>query len=187
MKTIVKISEILYSRDSVRTAKTVLQLYNTAWLHHELCCDLIGSPKEETATSFYGAYLHDLIIHAPPQYELVCLRSTNAESQERLFSQAKHISLRATSRKPENVLPTILLSMQARDKTMTLQDSLKKQESMVAQAAKNVPRFPGTRISNRYIQAHAYSWQAHLKKISTYLQYGEGVWWKKRNQWFPIS
>ena len=66
----------------------------------------------------------------------------------------------------------------------SFQHSLKKQESMVAQAAKKVPRLPGTRISNRYIQAHAYSWQAHLKKISTYLQYGEGVWWKKETNVF---
>ena len=71
--TLVHISQLLYFRDSAHTPKAILQLYNTAWLHHELCCELIGQPTEETRTSFYGAYLHDLIVHASPQYQLVCL------------------------------------------------------------------------------------------------------------------
>ncbi len=81
--TIVKISQILYLTDSLRTPKTVLQLYNTSWLHHELCRELIPKPKDR----LYGAYFHDLVVHAPPQYQIVCLRSTNAESTEREFSQ----------------------------------------------------------------------------------------------------
>ena len=116
LTTIVKVSEILYLRDSKRTPKRVLQLYNCSWVHHELCYQLLSTPKFQTATHFFGQYLHNLVVHAPPQYELVCMRSTNAESQERLFSQAKHISQRATNRKPENVVPTILLSLQARQK-----------------------------------------------------------------------
>ena len=50
---------------------------------------------------------------------MVCLRSTNAESTERLFSQTEHISQRATNRKPDNVLTTILLSLQAKEETGT--------------------------------------------------------------------
>jgi len=55
-----------------------------------------------------------LIVHAPRQYEIVNPRSVNAESTERLFSQVKHISLKATNQKPD-VLVTILLSMQAKE------------------------------------------------------------------------
>ncbi len=44
--TIVKMSQILYLADSLRTPKTVLQLYNTSWLHHELCRELIPKPKD---------------------------------------------------------------------------------------------------------------------------------------------
>ena len=51
----------------------------------------------------------------------------NAESQERLFSQDKHIGLKATSRKPENVLPTILICMQARQKAGDCEESVPKQ------------------------------------------------------------
>ena len=110
--TLVKISELLYASECHHTPKSVLQLYVT-WLHHELCCDL-PNPKVLTREKLYGVYFHDLVVHAPPQYQLVCLRSTNAESTERLFSQIKHISQQATNRKPDNVLTTILLSMQAK-------------------------------------------------------------------------
>ena len=63
--------------------------------------------------TLFGMYLHTLV-HAPTQYETKSLSSVNAESQERLFSQAKRISLRATNRKTDNVLPTILVHLQAR-------------------------------------------------------------------------
>ena len=80
-------------------------------------------------------------MHAPSQYQIVCLRSTNAdESTERLFSQIKHISQRATNRKPDNVLTTILLSMQAKEETSmnSTISSIQKQGSMVAEVAKKV-------------------------------------------------
>lgn len=176
MGTLVMISKLLYATESNRTPKAVLQLYNVAWLHHELCCELIPSPKED---KLYGVYFHDLCVHAPLQYQMVCLRSTNAESSEQLFSQIKHISERATNRKPENVLTSILLSMQAKEETgfgSTL-TSLKKQDSLVTEVAKKVPLYNGTFVSKDFIQSRMSSWQAHLQRISPYLQYGEGIWW----------
>ena len=89
--TIVKISHILYLTTLQRSPKKVLQLYNCVWLHHELCSTLFSNPRKQTLNHLFGVYLHDLVVHAPLQYEAVYLRSTNAESQERLFSQAKHI------------------------------------------------------------------------------------------------
>lgn len=187
MRTIVKISHILYQQDSERTPKAVLQLYNVTWVHHHLCLDLIGTPKEITTTKFYGVYLHDLVVHAPLQYHLVCLRSTNSESQERLFSQAKNISQRNTNRKPENVLPNILLSLQAREKTETHQNTIKRQDSSVAIAARQIPEYTGTTLSTAYTDARQSSWQAHLERIATFLKQGEGVWWRKEGEYFIFS
>lgn len=48
LRTVVMISELFYLRDSKRTPKTILQLYNITWLHHELCAHLIHSPKEQS-------------------------------------------------------------------------------------------------------------------------------------------
>lgn len=69
--TLVKISEILYAKNASRSPKTVLQLYSVTWMHHELCCDLIPNPKEESRQKLYGIYLHDLVRHAPPQYQII--------------------------------------------------------------------------------------------------------------------
>ncbi len=112
--TLVKISQILYLPDSCRTPTTVLQLYNVTWLHHELCCELIPTPHTQTRDRMYGLYLHALTVHAPIQYQMVCLRSTNTENTEREFSQIKNIALKATNRKLENALTTVLLTMQAK-------------------------------------------------------------------------
>ena len=83
--TAVRILEILYLKDSKRTPKTVLQLYNCSWLHHELCNHFLSDPKFQNTSHFFGQYLHDLVVHAPPQYKLVCLMSTNADSLRKAF------------------------------------------------------------------------------------------------------
>jgi len=112
MQTGVKISEIwdFYAREEKRTPKTVLQLYNCTWLHHELCQKLFANPRDCTRRAFFGIYLHSLAVHAPMQYELVCLRSVNTENQERIFQHAKQIARTTTNRQPGNVIPTLLQS-----------------------------------------------------------------------------
>lgn len=40
MDTIVRVSSILYLPDSQRTPWIILQLYNTMWVHHEICAKL---------------------------------------------------------------------------------------------------------------------------------------------------
>ena len=176
--TAVKISEIFYSNESKRSPKTILQLYNVTWLHHELCAHLIHSPKLQTRSHLFGIYMHDISVHAAPQYEIVCLRSTNSESQERLFSQIKQTSLRATNRKVETVLPTVLLSLQAKQK-ITAGTAMKGQDTMVSSVAKHVPAYTGTTFDKAFVHKGLHSWQAHLHRICHYLKHGEGVWWSQ--------
>ena len=57
-----------------------------------------------------------LTMHAPPQYEVVCMKSTNSEHEKRLFGQAKNMVHMATNRKPTTVIPNVLLRLQARQK-----------------------------------------------------------------------
>ena len=74
LNTIVRVSELLYSFDHKRTPKTILQLHNVTWYHHELCCHFLSEPKHQTRNHLFGIYLHDLVAHAPPIYQQVCLR-----------------------------------------------------------------------------------------------------------------
>ena len=95
----------------------------------------------------------------------MCLRSTNAESTERLFSQIKHISQQATNKKPDNVLTTILLSMQAKEETgmNSTISSIHKQSSMVSEVAKMIPPYSGSFFSKGFLLPRMASWQAPLQ------------------------
>lgn len=72
LQTIVTISGIVYSKDIARSPKQLLKLYNSCWIHMELCSELFYSPKKMSRTKFFGHYLHALTAHCPEQYELVC-------------------------------------------------------------------------------------------------------------------
>ena len=145
----------------------ILQMYNCSWMHHELCLHFMSFPKFQNTTHFFRQYLHDLVVHAPPHYEVVCLRSTNVESQEKFFSQAKHISLRAINWKPENVLPIILLSLQARQKNSEAQQS---GDNCLICRQKPTQARPFQSLL--FKRGHT-----HMQRISPFLVCGENVWW----------
>ena len=121
----------------------IFNLYVQLWILYQH--DSKHTPKT-------GIYLHDLAVHAASQYQIVCLCSVNVESQECLFSQIKQTSLRKTNRKPENVLTTILLSLQAEKKVGVGNAAMKGQESMVAMVAKKVPRHNGTSMDKSFVK-----------------------------------
>ena len=179
LDTIIRISQLLYMPDLKRCPKMVLRLYNCTWFHHELCKQLFPTLKNQTLTHFFGIYLHAIVVHAPLQFHIMPLSSVNAESQERLFSQAKRISLRATNRKPDNVLPTILVGIQARQKMGDSKSSTMKQESIVRSVSSKLPTYSGTVIEKSFINKRLTSWQAQLERISTFLECGQGIWWEE--------
>ena len=93
-----------------------------------------------------------------------------------LFSQVKHVSMRATNRKPDNVLTTVLLSMQAKEIIKTGPNTT--QDSIVPRLSKQVPPYKGTYVPKSFVNSRIQNWQAHLERISPYLEHGEGVWWQ---------
>ena len=177
LSTAVKISERLYSSCDKRTPKSILQLYNCTWLHHELCKSLFTKPNDISYGKFFGLYLHSLVAHAPRQYEIVCLRSVNTENQERMFQQAKQIALNCTNRKPENVIPTILLRLQAKNKTGKLSNIYKSANTHGENVARKTQVYNGMNVTNSFLMSRSHSWQAHLQRISSYLVLEE-LWWK---------
>ena len=180
LSSVVKMSECLYAGDDKRTPKAVLQLYNCCWVHHELCKSLFPQPKEMTYEKMFGLYLHSLVVHAPRQYEIVCLRSVNAENQERMFQQAKQVASACSNRKPENVIPNVLLRVQAKAVTGKLSNIFHSAKSRVETVASKIVPFGGTRISDEFISARPHSYQAHLERISSFLVH-ENVWWERKN------
>jgi len=133
---------------------------------------------------FFGTYLHALVVHSPPQYEIVCLRSVNTENQERMFQQMKQTAVRTTNRHPGNVVSSILLHLQAKQLAGQLSQSLEHGESRVKKASVGVPPFSGTVVSRDFVRSRSSSWQAHLERISSFLVCGEGLWWQKTQDGF---
>ena len=167
----------MYAYESERSPKMILRLYNNAWLHHELCytCSLFQTPHSRC--KLFGLYLHSITRHAAEQYELVCLKSVNAESQERMFGQCRGIAESCTNRQPANVIANVLFRMQTKKINST-------DKTIVRNAAAHLPVFQGTYIPSDFVIAHKESWQAHLEKISPFLVYGEGTWWTKTENGF---
>ena len=168
---LVQISKILYSKDANRTAKQCLQFYNCAFVSHELHLELFG----ETLNNMY---FHALFVHGPMQHEVVCSRSVDTESEERLFKSAESAA-KCTDRKPENLLPGILKRLQLKRENIGSDPiaQLCKRNSQINTHAEGLPVYPGTKFAMDWVKKRVYAWQAHLKRISHYLIEGKGAWW----------
>ncbi len=178
LQTLAEISRLLYLGENQRTNKEILRLYNTTWLHFELIKELIPTPKHITKRKLYGIYLHALTVHAPAQFHIMSLKSCNAEHEERLFGQAKDIATATSNRKPENIVPNILLRVQAKQKTKDMYTTLQTAYSKISKEAKGIRQHisQNTAIKHDFIHSRISSWQGHLQRISTYLEQGE-TWW----------
>ena len=179
LKTIVTVSEILYATDDKRSPRQILRLYNSTWLHHELCNDLFPNPKSIPRTKLFASYLHALSNHAAQQYEIICMRSTNTEHEERLFGQAKKTALNATNRKPNSIIPNILLRLQAKQIKRDMYSTLQTAETRIQKEAQQLGLTQNTTVETDFVITRISSWQAHLQRLSRYLVCGEGIWWHR--------
>ena len=107
----------------------------------------------------------------------------NTENQERIFQQTKQIALKCTNRKPENVIPSVLIRLQAKGITGKLSNIYQSAKTRVENVASKSPCFPGTKVSKSFITERSHSWQAHLKRISAYLV-SSYVWWNATSEFF---
>ena len=177
MRTLVEITEIMYSTDSKRSSQTVLRLHNTAFVHGKLCTELFHTPKTMTTRKMFGRYFHSLTTHAPILYRMVCLRSVNAEMQERIFGQCKAITKATSSQHPDHIIKNILLRLQEQSKDNI--SSLKAQESEITKLANALGSKCNTIIPKQWLHQIPHQYQAHLERTSDFLIHGPGCWWKE--------
>ena len=171
-----QVSELLYTGENKRTPKSILRFYNATWVHFELCRELLSTPTSITRRKMFGIYLHAITLHASIQYEIVNLRATNSEHEERLFGQAKDIARKATNRQPNTV---ILLRVQAKQKTGRLYNSYNRSSSRVSKAGNELYK-DGGKTNNRtvtkdFLTVFKSSWQQHLSRISPFIKLGPGI------------
>ena len=128
--------------------------------------------------------LHALTAQSQTQYELCCLRSLNTENRERLFGQARRIAETCTNHHAQNVIPQVMLRLQAKQEQRQPLASVENSDSQVGQIAKHLPQFPGTTIKFSFLRSRESSWQAHLVRISPFLLQGKGAWWELKSNGF---
>ena len=124
LEILVEIQRLFYMGEEQRNCKEILRLYNTTWFHFELLKELVPYPQKLTRRKLFGSYLHAITVRAPLQLQTMSLKSCNSEHEERLFGQAKNIATATSNRKPENIIPNILLRLQAKQKQKELYSSL---------------------------------------------------------------
>ena len=105
--------------------------------------------------------------------EVVPLRSINTQHEEHLFGQAKQITQNASNRQPESAIFNIFVRLSASKLLGELRVSTKKHDTQLH----TFPHFKLLLFSKHFMQKHSPHWQAHLKRISSYLVYGVDVWW----------
>ena len=113
-ETLVEIQGLLYSHEDQRTVKSILRLYNLTFVHGMEARRLFKKPKALTKRKMFGQYFHALICHAPQQFRVVALMSTNAENEEREFNFLKNVSTHTSNHHPENVLTNAFVRTQVK-------------------------------------------------------------------------
>ena len=113
IETLMNIQILIYAGENKRNQKHISRLNNQLLLHFLLCKIVIG--KNLKVLSFrksFASYLHASIPHAGLQIRIVSGMTAFAESEERLFQQAKSIKKRTSNNQPGNIVSNIILKSQ---------------------------------------------------------------------------
>ena len=101
----------------------------SSWTCNTLITTFHGGIKY---TTFFGTYLHALVVNAPQQLEIVSLRSVNTENHEHIFKQARKSATAASNKHPQNVLYMAAMRLQAKVAFKPTTDSQLQADSIVA-------------------------------------------------------
>lgn len=173
MRTLVEITEILYSSYAKRTSQAVLRSHNITFVHGKLCTKLFHTPKTMTRQKMFGCYFHALTCHAPILYCIICLRSMKAEMQKQMFGECKAIT-KPTS-KPH--CHRHLLCVQEQFRSMCTSSSLKPQESEITKLACTLGTKSHIVIPQEWLHNTPHQYQAHLERMSDFLLSCPGSWY----------
>ena len=154
-----QISPENWSEDLRHTPKTILQLYNSTWVHHQLCLNLFPSPKEKQ----HNGVLWDL---------LACLSGSFSTSEwdclfafSQYWEWGKDVSVDEADSCQNHKLSSMecsLLHLQAKQLAGQLSQSLEHGESRVKKAWVGVTPFSGTVVSRDFVQSRSGTYQASL-------------------------
>ena len=116
LETLVNIQMLLYAGENTRNQKHILRLNNQLCLHFLLCTIVIGKNlKVLSFRKFFGSYFDALIPHAGLQIRIVSGMTAFAESEERLFQQAKSYTKQTSNNQPGNITSNVIFRNQVEE------------------------------------------------------------------------
>ena len=172
---------LLYAGESKRNQKHTFWLNNQLFLHFMLCKIVIGKTlKVLSFRKFFGSYLHALIPHAGLQIRIVSGMTAFAESEERLFQEAKSITKRTSNNQPGNIISNIILRSQVEEEFKAHVygehgESWLKEQSVVSDMYHEMRLEKNTFIKKEFIRKYLQDWQAYLETVSDFIVLGEGT------------
>jgi len=115
-----EIQEILYSNE--RSAELILRLYNVTFVHAMKMIVAFETTEKLTKRKLFGQYFHALVCHAPEQFRIIPMPSSNAEDEERFFNFLKTCTKCTSNHHPENVLDNCFIRCQVREEIKSDKD-----------------------------------------------------------------
>ena len=157
-------------------------------MHFLICKIVIGKNlKVLSFRKFFGSYLHALIPHAGLQIRIVSGMTAFAESEERLFQQAKSITKRTSNNQPGNIISNIILRSQVEEEFKVHVygehgESWLKEQSVVSDMYHEMCLEKNTFIKKEFIRKYPQDWQAYLETVADFIVLGEGITWQQNTE-----
>ena len=179
---------LLYAGQNKRNQKHITRLNNELFLHFLFCKIVIGrNLKVLSFRDFFGSYLHALIPHAGLQIRIICGITAFAESEERLFQQAKSITKRTSNNQHGNIISNIILRSQVEEEFKTHVygehgESWLKEQSVVSDMYHEMCLEKNTSIKKEFIRKYLQNWQAYLETMGDFIVLGEDMTWQQNTE-----
>lgn len=177
LTTFCEMMHMYYAYEDQRNPRQILRLYNVTLKHSQAFREVLTPPQTMTYRKMFGIYYHQIIDHAPFTYRLVCLRSINAELFERFFDRIEDITRKTWSKRSEDLIPNAFLHIQGEESQEEDQDVVVNQERELSKIAKHLSKPQNSIFKKSFLLKNSRMWQAHVKKISDYIDVDKG-WWK---------
>ena len=104
----------MYASDKDRSLEKILRFHNLTFLHATTLLDVFGKTKSLTTRKMFGQYYHALVSHAPQQYRIMAMTTSNAEDEERQFNFLKTTATQTSNHHSDNVLMNAFIRSQVR-------------------------------------------------------------------------
>ena len=121
----------------------------------------------------FGQYYHALTGHAPQQFRIKSLPSSNTEDEERSFNSLKTLSASSSNHHADNVLLNAFIRLQVKSDAMK-ETGLKKQErkNAISRHASVLTNEMETTIPFEVMQKQPDAYQAHLERFADFIMMG---------------